>query len=331
MKSFRRSTALMGSLVSAFFAAAALTGPAAANDYPTRAITIINPSAAGAASDISARRLAEGLSEILGQPVVVESRPGAGGGIGSEYVARATPDGYTLIAGTVNTHGINAGLYSNLPYDPVADFIPITRINSFSNVFVVPADSEAQTFEEFIELAKASPDAPKTFASGGIGTSMHLLGELITAEADIPYQHIPYPGSSNAMPDLLAGRVDSFFAGLSLLKPHIDSGALRPLAVSGTQRIPSLPDVPTVGELGYDGVEMEVWIGFFAPAGTPDDVIEKLSAASREVLSRQALIEQFEAEGSSVENDAPEEFAELVASGVERWKRLAAELGLAVD
>ena len=309
-------------------AASALALPAWAQPYPTQGIRIINPSAVGSSSDISARRLADGMAKLLNVPITVESKPGAGGAIGSEFVARAPADGYTLLAGTINTHGINSGLYKSLRYDPVKDFVPVVKINSFANVFVVHPQVKAGTFAEFVALAKGRSAEPLTFASGGKGTTMHILGEIIKRDAAIPYTHVPYPGSPKVFADLLPGRVDSFFAGSALLKPFIDSGALRPLAVSARTRLASLPTVPTMRELGLPRAEMQIWIGLFAPANTPPAVIETLARAARQVLADPAVEAAFRNEGSMVETTTQAEFAAEVQSEVARWKQLGAELNL---
>ena len=296
--------------------------------YPTQPIRIINPSAPGSATDISARRLADGMTKILNTPITIESRPGAGGGIASEFVARAPADGYTLLVGSINTHGINSGLYKSLRYDPVKDFIPVIKINSFANVFVVNQQVKANSFPEFVALAKSRSAEPMTFASGGQGTTMHILGELIKQDAAIPYTHVPYPGSPKVFSDLIPGRVDSFFAGSALLKPFIDAGTLKPLAVSSSTRLPSLPNVPTMRELGLQRAEMQIWIGLFAPANTPANVIETLIKAARQVLGDPAIIQAFRNEGSTVEKSTQPEFAAEVQSEVIRWKKIGAELNL---
>jgi tripartite-type tricarboxylate transporter receptor subunit TctC len=313
----------------ALFATLALgTGVSLAQDYPTRAIKIVAPFSGGAAVDAAARRVAAGMATVLGQPVIVENRPGAGGSIGADYVAKSAPDGYTLLMGTINTNAFNSGLYRQLPYDAVASFEPITRVTSFSNVLVVPNTLNAGTLKELIDVAMRSP-RPLAYASLGAGSSAHLAGELLASETRLHLLHIPYKDVAQYVPDVLNGRVDMTFANIPTFLPYIRSGKVRALAVASAERSPLLPNVPTLAEAGLKEGEMPLWIGLFAPKGTPAGIVLTLNKAARQALQNPELQKAIAEDGSRVEVDAtPAGFRAFVDRENGRWKAVMKAAGI---
>jgi tripartite-type tricarboxylate transporter receptor subunit TctC len=302
--------------------------------FPTRPITIVAPFTAGTPADVAARRVAQAMTGLLSQSVVVENRSGAGGTTGSEYVARAEPDGYTLIAGTQSTHAINDALYRNLRYHPTRSFAPISRISAAPNVVVVPAAFKVGTMKELIALAKQrnNEGQPLSFGSGGSGTTAHLGAEVLKQAANINMVHIPYRGTSQAMTDVLTGRVDMMFAPIVVALPHIQSGAVRGLSITSPDRSPLLPEVPTVREAGLPEAETEVWIGLFAPARTPDAVIGTLYDGLVRALKMPAVRESFGKEGSDVVIDAsPAVFSRFVAEEIARWAKVVRQSGVTIE
>ena len=305
----------------AALALAATTG-AWSQQWPTRPVHLVVPYPPGGPVDLSARLIAAKLQPALGQPVVVENKPGAGGNIGADYVAKSTPDGATLVMGAVATHAINPALYRNLPYDPVRDFRPIALLVQVPNVLVVNNGLPAHSVAELIRLAKARP-GKLDFASGSTGSTGHLAGELFKQMSGTYMVHIPYKGAAPAVSDLLAGRVQLMFDNLASALPNIQAGKLRALAVTTTRRSPFLPPLPTLDESGLKGFDMSTWWGLMAPAGTPDAVIERLAAEAARALESDDLKERWRAMGS--EHPAlrtPAQFAAFV----ERERRLYAEL-----
>ena len=269
----KRWLTLLASLALAFAAAAA----DAQDKYPSKVVRLIVPFAAGGSTDIVARALGQELSKLIGQPVIVENKPGAGGTIGSDYVAKSPPDGYTLLLGTVSTHAAAMSLYEKLPYDPLRDFTPITEIATIPNLVVVNAASvPVQTLAELVQLAKKEP-GKLTFASNGSGTSNHLATELLKTTAGIDIVHVPYKGSGPALNDLLAGHVSMMLDVVMTSYQYVKAGRLKALAVTGSTRSPLLPDVPTVAEQGFPGFEAIVWFGVLAPAKTPPAIVEYLN------------------------------------------------------
>ena len=271
--------ALLGTALLALPAIANAQTPA----YPTKPIRLVVPFPAGGATDILAREVAKHLTETWGQSVVVDNRPGAGGNIGSELVAKSPPDGYTLEMGTVGTHAINASLYSKMPYDHVKDFVPVILVAGVPNVLVVNPSVPVNSVQEFIAYAKANP-GKLNFASSGSGTSIHLSGELFKVMAGVQMTHVPYKGSAPALQDLLGGQVQLMFDNLPPSLPQIKAGKLRALAVTSATRAPALPDVPTVAEAGLPGFEASSWFGVLAPAGTPPAIVAKLHGALMTVM-----------------------------------------------
>jgi tripartite-type tricarboxylate transporter receptor subunit TctC len=300
--------------------------------YPEKPIRIVVPFPVGTGADIAARRLAEALSLELKQSIVIDNRSGAGGALGSTFVAKAAPDGYTLLAGTLNTHAMNQALYPDLPYHPVRDFEPITRITAFPNALVVPVSLKVNTLAELIALAKSRETTPLNYGSGGSGTSAHLSAVLLAQTAGIKLQHIPYKGTSQVMVDLLAGRVDMIFGNIPVVLPHVKDGQLKALAVTAEQRSPQMPEVPTVVELGIKNAEISVWIGLFAPKNTPADIISLLNTTSRKILATPAMQAAYLKEGGQVQTDVSSAaFAAILQKDIERWTRVVKESGASVN
>jgi tripartite-type tricarboxylate transporter receptor subunit TctC len=324
--------------VSRAFAAIVVLGsaicaaPAAADSFPDKPIKIVIGFAAGTPPDIALRRISDPLAAALGQPIIIESKSGAGGVIGTDFVAKSPPDGYTLTAGTLGTHAFNVSLYKSLPYDPLKDFVPITRIVSGGfNTFLVNPSLPANTIEEFIALAKAraKEGRPLTFGSGGVGSVAHLAVELFKQAAGIEMSHIPYKGSSQVVTDVIGGHVDLIVAGPSVALPLVEGKKLKAIAVDTPQRSPRLPNVQTMREAGIANVEIVVWIGLFAPAGTPPAVVGKLHDAVVGVLSADAMKKDIAGDGMDVVVDrTPEDFRAVVASDIEKWGKVIKAAGV---
>jgi len=309
---------------------AAAAAGAWAQGYPARPIRIVVPFPAGGATDILAREAAQKLTEVWGQPVIVDNRPGAGGNIGSELVARAAPDGYTLEMGTVGTHAINASLYAKMPYDHVRDFAPVILVASVPNVLVVNPALPVNSVQELIAYAKANP-GKLNFASSGSGTSIHLSGELFKVMAGVQMTHIPYKGSAPALQDLIGGQVQLMFDNLPPSLPQIKGGKLRALAVTSAVRAPALPDVPTVAEAGLPGFEASSWFGILAPAGTPPEIIAKLNAEIAKWLASPEAKEKMLALGANAAGGSPEDFARHIAAETAKWQKVVKASGAKVD
>jgi tripartite-type tricarboxylate transporter receptor subunit TctC len=317
--------------------AAALTVPMAfaQSAWPNKPVRIVVPFAPGGTTDILARTLAPELSKAFGQSFVVENRGGAGGNIGAEVVAKAPGDGYTLLMGTVGTHGINKSLYSKLPYDPQKDFAPITLVAGVPNVMVMSTkraqDLGINSVADFVKHAKANPGR-LNMASSGNGTSIHLAGELFKARNGIFMTHIPYRGSGPAMTDLLAGNMDVMFDNLPSAMPHIKAGNLKAFAVTSAVRSEALPDVPTVAEAGkLPGFEASSWFGLLAPAGTPADVVSRLQQETAKALNLPAVKERLLAQGAIPSGNTPAEFAALIDAEIKKWEAVVKASGAKVD
>ncbi len=313
-----------GALVAAF-AAAAFAQP-----YPSRPIRIVVPFPAGGTTDLIARAAGQKLTESLGQPVVVDNRPGAGGNIGAELVAKSAPDGYTLLMGTVGTHAINASLYPKMPYDHVRDFAPIILVAGVPNVLVVNPSLPVNSVQELIAYGKANP-GKLNFASSGNGTSIHLSGELFKTMTGVQMAHIPYKGSAPALQDLAGGQVQLMFDNLPSALPLIKAGRLKALAVTSKTRAPALPDVPTVAESGLPGFEASSWFGLLAPAGTPQPVITKVNAEIAKWLATPEAKEKLTAQGANVVGGTPEDFARHIAAETAKWQKVVKESGAKID
>jgi len=298
--------------------------------YPNKPVRLVVPFPAGGTTDILARAAAQKLSETWGQQVIVDNRPGAGGNIGSELVAKAAPDGYTLLMGTVGTHAINPSLYAKMPYDHVKDFAPVILVAGVPNVLVVNPDLPIKTVPELIAYAKANP-GKLNFASSGSGTSIHLSGELFKVMAGVQITHVPYKGSAPALTDLIGGQVQLMFDNLPSSLPQIKGGKLRAVAVTSTTRAAALPEVPTVAESGLPGFEASSWFGILAPAGTPKDIIAKIDADVQKWLATPEAKEKLLSQGANAAGGSPEDFARHIQAETAKWAKVVKDSGAKVD
>jgi tripartite-type tricarboxylate transporter receptor subunit TctC len=298
--------------------------------FPSKALTIVVPFSAGGTTDILARVVGQYMSKDLGQPVIVDNRAGAGGNIGAQMVARAAPDGYTLLMGTVGTHAINQSLYKKMPFDPIKDFAPITRVALVPNLLVANPGQPYKNVKELIAYAKANP-GKVTFASSGSGTSIHLSGEMFSQMAGVEMQHIPYKGSAPALTDLLGGQTAIMFDNMPSVIGHVKAGKLRPLAVTTPQRSPALPDVPTIAEAGVPGYSATSWFGLLAPANTPAPVIAKLNASILKALADPEVKKKMAEQGAEPHGEKPEQFAEFIRSETAKWGQTVKKSGATAD
>ncbi len=314
-------------LVLALFAA--LAGPARA-DYPDRPIRLVVPVPAGGGADNLARMIMPHVAQTLGVPIVIDNRPGAGGNIGAELVARAAPDGYTLLYGTNGTHAINPTLYGNLRFDPVADFAPVSRMTLIAAMLIVNNDVPAKSVAELIAYAKANP-GKVNFASAGNGTTSHLAGVIFRGMAGVDIVHVPYRGGGAAALDLIGGQVQMMLDVMPNAYPLAKGGKVRGLAVTTAQRVPGAPDIPPIAESGRPGFDVSAWDAIFAPAGTPPQAIGKLNAAIREALEQPALREQLLGAGAVAAPCSPEDLARFVGSEGEKWAKAVRASGAKID
>ena len=303
--------------------------------WPTKPVRIVVPFAPGGTTDILARALAPELSKTFGQQFIVDNKPGAGGNLGASEVARAANDGYTLLMGTVGTHGINQSLYPKLPYDPIKDFAPITLVAAVPNVLVMnPAKAQSykiNSVPDLIRYAKANP-GKLNMASSGNGTSIHLSGELFKSMTGTYLVHFPYRGSGPALLDLIGGNVDLMFDNLPSSMQQIKAGKLKALAVTSARRSDALPDVPTIEQAGpVKGYEASSWFGLLAPAGTPPDIINRLQQETAKALASPALKERLESQGAIPSGNSPAEFAKLIDSETKKWAAVVKASGAKVD
>jgi tripartite-type tricarboxylate transporter receptor subunit TctC len=305
---------------------AVFAGIARADDYPSRPITILVPFPPGGSTDIVVRLVANKVSENLKQPIIIENRAGAAGNVAAMAIKNAAPDGYLLMTGHTGTHAINPTLYTDLKFDPVKDFQPITALIAFNNILVVPTASPAKSVAELVAYAKTKPEG-LSYASQGIGTGGHLLGVLLAKHAHISLLHVPYRGIAPAVTDTVAGRVDMLFAAYLSTGPQVEAGNLRMLAIAGTQRHRRIPDVPTMPEAGYPDVQMQQWFGLFAPAGTPAPIVQKLNAEFVKVLQSKEVQDQLLPQAAFVTPSTPEELGAMVKRDMVRLGQVVRESG----
>jgi tripartite-type tricarboxylate transporter receptor subunit TctC len=302
-----------------------------AQPYPSKPIRFVVPFPPGGPLDIMGRGIAQKLQEAWGQPVVVENRPGAGGGIGADLVAKSPGDGYTLLMGAVSTHAINPSLYAKIPYDPQKDFVPVALVAQVPNVLVVNPSLPVQTVQELIAYARAKPGT-LSFGSGSTGSTGHLAGELFKTEARVDMVHIPYKGGAPAMQDLLAGQTQLMFDNLANALPQVKAGKLRALAVTTLKRAPSVPDLPTIAESGLPGFDLTTWFGIFVPAGTPPETVAKLNAEIVKALASKELVDRLATMGTTPPgNNTPERFAAFVRTEAAKYAQVVKSSGARVD
>jgi tripartite-type tricarboxylate transporter receptor subunit TctC len=299
-------------------------------DYPVRPITMIVPFTPGGGTDIMARLVADKLGRGLGQPVVVENKAGAGGTIGTELAARSEPNGYTLMMGSVSTISINPSLYKKLNINPIKDLAPIGLFASTPSVIAVPNNLPVNTLQELIAYAKANP-GKVNFGSAGSGTSHHLAGELFKQQAGVDAQHVPYKGSAPALLGLMRGDVQFLIANMPSLKPAIDGKQIKPLALTSLERSAQFPDFKTANESGLPGFEVIVWYGIFAPAGTPEAIINRLNGELRKITAMPDVRKRLTEEGADAINSSPREFANRIQKDYEIWKKVVDSSGAKAD
>jgi tripartite-type tricarboxylate transporter receptor subunit TctC len=301
---------------------------AAAQAYPSKAVRLVVPFPVGGIADIYGRLLGARLTELWGQPVVVENRTGAGGNIGADLVAKSAPDGYTIGIGSIGTHAVNVTLFSRMPYDAVKDFAPISPLLDAEGMLVVHPSVPAQNVAELIALAKARP---LTFASAGMGTASHLAGEMFKSMAKVDMTHVPYKGNVPAITDLLSGQTSLLFATMPTVLPHVKAGKLRGLATIGAARSAAAPELPTVVEAGLAGFDVSNWIALFAPAGTPPEIVRRWNAETIRFMQAPEMQARLVSEGARFTAMTPEQFGGFVKAEIAKWAPVVKASGARVD
>jgi tripartite-type tricarboxylate transporter receptor subunit TctC len=311
--------------------AATLTAPplASAQTYPSKSIRLIVPFPAGGATDLFARSLSQKLGERLGQTVVVDNKPGAGGTLGSDLAAKAPADGYTLLLSTSSTHSIGPNLNPKIPYDAVRDFTPIGQVGNAPSIMLVPNSSPARTVQEWIEHARKNPGR-LNYASSGNGTIVQLTAELFKSQAQLFVVHIPYKGTALAIPDLVSGKVDVLFDSLPTGLPHVREGRLRALGVTSAKRTPLAPDLPAIAEV-LPGYESTTWFGLFGPRQLPAEVVQRVNAAANQVLKDPEVMDRLTRLGIEPTGGTPAQFAAMLAGESAKWKKIIAERKITLD
>lgn len=321
----------IGLVVASIAAVVAIgTGPLTAQSYPTKPIIIIVPFPPGGTTDVTARIIAADMSKTLGQPIIVENKAGANGNIGSTVVARAAPDGYTLLATGIGSNAVNHGLYATMSYDSRKDFAHITQMTSGPNVIAVHPEFPAKTFKELVDLVKANP-GKYNYASAGNGASGHMAMELLKTTAGLKIDHIPYKGGAPAFQDVMGGQVPFMFINQDMPLAHAKAGKIRVVAVASAERNPSYPDVPTVAESGFPGFAAVSWNGLAAPANTPKEIIDKLYAAALKAINEPAIKDKMLAQGFVPGGMKPDEMQKFVGDEMTKWTKVAKDAGAKID
>ncbi len=303
----------------------AATSAAMAQNFPSRPVRFVVPYAPGGSTDTLARSMGSKLSELLGQQVVVDNRPGASGDIGMTIVAKAPPDGYSIVLGYIANLGIGPSLYDKMPYDPVKDFASITQVAGASNIFVTHPSLPAKNFKEFIAYTKANPKKV-SFATAGVASVGHLTGEVLNDMAGIDMQHVPYKGSGQAISDLVGGHIKVMISGMASTLPHVRSGKLNGIVTTGSKRTPATQDIPTIAET-YPGFESSSWFGVLAPAGTPKPIIMRLNADIHKSLQDPAVVKRLEGVGFEITYGTPEQFSAYIKSEIKKWAKVVKASG----
>jgi tripartite-type tricarboxylate transporter receptor subunit TctC len=329
-KAFLRASSRALAVATGIIVAASFVASNALAQYPNKPIKIVVPFTAGGTTDILARAVGGELQKAFGQPVVIENRAGAGGNIGADAVAKSAPDGYTLLMGTVGTHGINVTLYPKMPYDAVKDFAPVSLVAGVPNVLVAAPSFAPNNVKELIDAAKKEPNK-LTFASSGSGTSIHLSAELFKMMTGTQMTHVPYKGSAAALPDVMSGQVNIMFDNAPTVVPHIRGGKLKAMAVTSAARSPALPNVPTVAETGLTGFEASSWFGVLAPAGTPKDIVDRLSREIAKALATPEMKERLLNLGADPVGSTPEQFTAHIKSEIDKWAKVVRASGAKVE
>lgn len=310
--------------------AATVTSTAFAQAWPNKPIRLVVPFPPGGGTDTIAREISHQVSQATGWNFVIDNKPGAGGNIGVDNVAKAAPDGYSLVIGQTSNLAINPSLYAKLPYDPVKDLAPITLLANAPLLLVTGTGTPYKNVADAIKDAKARP-ASVNFASAGNGTVAHLSGEMLQKAAGVKFQHVPYRGAAQAATDVIANRVELYMSSVPTLMGHIKSEKLRPLAITSNKRSADLPDVPTLAELGYKDINVVTWFGLLAPAGTPKEIVARLNAEFNKALQNPELRKKLSNEGAEPEGSTPEKFAALIKEDIPRWGKVVSESGARID
>jgi tripartite-type tricarboxylate transporter receptor subunit TctC len=310
-------------------AAALCAGQVLAQAYPAKPLRLVVPFPPGGPTDILGRAIGAKLADLLGQPVIIDNRGGAGGGIGADNVAKSPPDGYSLLLGTTGTHTINPNLYSKLPYDPIRDFVPVSLVVKYLNILVVNPNVPVKSVAELIALAKQKP-GEVTFGSAGNGSSNHLTGEMLAHMAGVKMQHVPYKGSGPALNDVIAGQISFMFDQYSTVGPNIKAGKLRAIGIATKQRHRLLPDVPAIAET-IPGFEVSPWYGLFVPAATPKDIVARLNAELTKVMNSPDIHERMTVLGWDPVTNSPEEFSAQIKAELAIWADVVKKSGARID